>query len=218
VSPVENGAYSKVEYWDERFEVEEDYEWLASYAEIRDVLLGILGGLKKILVVGNGTSELALKLAEEGMFEVVASDYSEVVVRKMRQRQPAVAWVTADATKLAEVFAASSFDAIVDKAAMDAVVSDEGDPWAPNEETKKTVAALCAHAKRVLRRDGLLVQVSLQQKHFRQRLMTNDLKLHNVIDLPMGLGYFIYVWRRNNDDDRQLTTSSCPPSSFTYSH
>lgn len=48
-----------------------------------------------------------------------------------------VVGVVMDMTKLE--FPAGSFDVVIDKCAMDALLVDEGDPWNPKEEIKETV-------------------------------------------------------------------------------
>ena len=112
---------------------------------------------------------------------------------KRRQKVP---WIRADFRKLREVFAEDTFDCVVDKAAMDALVTDEGDPWNPNHETVDAVKEMCREIRAVLKPGGRLIQISFQQPHFRRRLMT-DLTLSEVHDIPIGLGYFLYIWTKS---------------------
>mmetsp|Transcript_20150 Transcript_20150/g.64900 ORF Transcript_20150/g.64900 Transcript_20150/m.64900 type:complete len:215 (-) Transcript_20150:45-689(-) len=193
VTPQDNRAYGAEAYWDARFRTEERYEWLAEYEDFGS-LLPLRAGAK-ILVVGNGSSNLAAKLHEQ-KFDVTASDYSRVLVEKMQASDDDVRWVRADFCALSDVFEAASFDVILDKAAMDALLTDEGDPWNPTQRTKDAVASLCREARAVLRPRGTLVQISFQQPHFRKRLMTDDLVLDDLKHVDKGLGYFMYVWRK----------------------
>ncbi|KAF1778792.1 S-adenosyl-L-methionine-dependent methyltransferase [Phytophthora cactorum] len=46
-----------------------------------------------------------------------------------QEEMPEMKWIEADMTKLREVFTPESFDVVIDKAAMDALMCDEGDRY-----------------------------------------------------------------------------------------
>mmetsp|Transcript_10667 Transcript_10667/g.14770 ORF Transcript_10667/g.14770 Transcript_10667/m.14770 type:complete len:87 (+) Transcript_10667:2-262(+) len=80
---------------------------------------------------------------------------------------------------------------------MDAVVTDAGDPWDPNKETRQAICTFAREVAACLREDGKLIQISFQQPHFRKRLMdTPYLELDYVSDIDCGLGYYFYVYRK----------------------
>ena len=191
-----NGLYREKGYWDERFEGEESYEWLAGYSEVRELIRRFVAREARVLIVGHGNSRLGVEMVEDGYSRVTNSDFSAVVIEKMRERYPNMHWIVADMLSLSTTFSESSFDVVLDKAAMDAIVTDEGDPWDPNEETREMVRTLCREARHVLRADGgRLIQISFQQPHFRKRLMTSPgLRLEALHDVHVGMGYFFYVW------------------------
>ncbi|CAM9744500.1 unnamed protein product, partial [Phaeothamnion confervicola] len=79
-------------------------------------------------------------------------------------------WAVADATMLAGL-ADGSFAAVVDKACMDALVVEEGDPWSPEPAVVATVHRMCAAVSRVLRPGGRFLQISFAQPHFRRKYL-----------------------------------------------
>ena len=97
VVPKSTRDYSRIEYWDRRFETEEEYEWCGRFEDFRGLLVAALKGeggggaspAKRVLVLGSGTSRLPFDLAAEKemllpwLEEVVATDLSTVAVEKM---------------------------------------------------------------------------------------------------------------------------------------
>ena len=90
--PKDTRDYSRIEYWDRRFETEEEYEWCGRFEDFRGLLVAALEGKKRVLVLGSGTSRLPFDLAAEKeallpeLEEVVATDLSAVAVEKMAAR------------------------------------------------------------------------------------------------------------------------------------
>lgn len=54
--PKDNTVYHNVEYWDDRFQHEEQYEWLAAYSDVRALLTDVIKPDHKVLIVGCGNS------------------------------------------------------------------------------------------------------------------------------------------------------------------
>jgi hypothetical protein len=56
----DNSKYSKVEYWNERYEDENEYDWLGDYSAIKPLILEwIPDKAKSILMLGCGNSSLS---------------------------------------------------------------------------------------------------------------------------------------------------------------
>ena len=127
----------------------------------------------RILVVGCGNSNFSASLFDAGWKDITSIDFSSVVVDALRKKhastRPELKWETMDMTNL--LFPEGSFDVVLDKAAMDAIMCDEGSAWDPSEETKRDAAAMCASVARVLSDRGLFLQVSFAQPHFRRRYL-----------------------------------------------
>lgn len=71
-------------------------------------------------------------------------------------------------TDMAE-FEDGSFDHAIDKAAMDALMSQEGDVWNPDEDVIDKARSMCRHISRILKPGGYHFQISFQQPHFRKK-------------------------------------------------
>jgi len=177
VTPVcGSSLYASRAYWEQRFASESHKEWLVSSAELVPRLLPQLRGCSRVLLVGNGSSDLGAELLAAGVSRVVATDFSETVVTAMAEKHahlaPALTYSVADMLSLPSHFADASFDAVIDKAGFDAVVADGGaDRWVPTADARAAARRLCLGSARVLKTGGVFVSVSFSQPHFRLRLL-----------------------------------------------
>ena len=178
VTPVcGSSLYASRAYWEQRFASESHKEWLVSSAELVPRLLPQLRGCSRVLLVGNGSSDLGAELLAAGVSRVVATDFSETVVTAMAEKHahlaPALTYSVADMLSLPSHFADASFDAVIDKAGFDAVVADGGaDRWVPTADARAAARRLCLGSARVLKSTGgVFVSVSFSQPHFRLRLL-----------------------------------------------
>jgi len=81
--------------------------------------------------VGCGNSSLTVDLYNNGFKSIVNMDYSSVVISNMRERHSAlqgVEWVVMDAMDMTE-FPPGSFDVVLEKGTLDALLVAETDPW-----------------------------------------------------------------------------------------
>ena len=144
--------YLQYLFWDARFQTEEEYDWLLTYAQVRSSLVPHLKATDRILVVGCGNSTFSADLYDDGFPLVVNIDFSQVVIDNMRAlhsaARPLMTWECMDMTAL--LFPEDSFDVVLDKAAMDALLVDEGDCWAPEPRVVRDVHRMCASIARVL--------------------------------------------------------------------
>mmetsp|Transcript_17328 Transcript_17328/g.27969 ORF Transcript_17328/g.27969 Transcript_17328/m.27969 type:complete len:199 (-) Transcript_17328:664-1260(-) len=195
--PKDNRVYKERSYWNTRFENEEEYEWLVSYEAVKEHLGAHCKGDQDALVVGCGNSNFSKCLVEDQKVKsLVSIDFSETVIDSMRLKYPELNWEVMDMTNM--TFDEGRFDLVIDKAAMDALVTDEGDPWNPNEETKKSTGNMMSSVAKVLKPGGKFIQISFQQPHFRKKFLLNPaLSDVEVETIDSGLGYFFYVQTRN---------------------
>jgi SAM-dependent methyltransferase len=173
VLPKRNCEYNSRDYWDERFSKESDYEWLLAYSDLAPQLSNYLTKDSRILVVGCGNAPFSVDLYDDGFHNVVNIDYSTQVIAKMQGKhslaRPGMQWLVMDMTKLS--FDDDSFDVVIDKAALDALLSDEGDVWNPNQESIQAADQVCRSISRVLKSGGAFLQISLVQPHFRKKYL-----------------------------------------------
>ncbi|XP_021570539.1 endothelin-converting enzyme 2 isoform X1 [Carlito syrichta] len=141
--PERNCGYCEVQYWDQRYQDAVDsapYEWFGDFASFRSILEPELRPKDRILVLGCGNSALSYELFLGGFPDVTSVDYSSVVVATMRARYahvPKLRWETMDVRMLD--FPSSSFDVVLEKGTLDALLAGEQDPWTVSSEGVHTV-------------------------------------------------------------------------------
>lgn len=213
--PKDNRVYSRQSYWDERFGDEESYEWLVGWSDLETSLRPHLREEDRILLVGCGNSSLSADLYDAGFHNITSIDFSAVLIEKMAalhaRERPEMQWLTMDMCDLR--FEDGSFDVVLDKAAMDAIMVDEGDVWDPAEDVRDKADRMCRSVSRVLRSGGTFLMVSFMQPHFRRwYLLSRDRDeashreehsaaygwsiAHEVLDESGQLGNFLYVCRK----------------------
>uniref|UniRef100_A0A8C6WDS1 EEF1AKMT4-ECE2 readthrough transcript protein n=1 Tax=Nannospalax galili TaxID=1026970 RepID=A0A8C6WDS1_NANGA len=136
--PEQNLDYCKVQYWDQRYKdaaVSGPYEWFGDFASFRALLEPELRPEDRILVLGCGNSALSYELFLRGFPNVTSVDYSSVVVNAMQvchAHVPSLRWETMDARALS--FPSGSFDVVLEKGTLDALLAGEPDPWTVSSE------------------------------------------------------------------------------------
>jgi SAM-dependent methyltransferase len=222
-SAQSNSVFKLQSYWEERFKKEERYEWLASWQAVAKQLLPYLQPHHNILVVGCGNSSFSADLYEAGFHNITNIDFASSVIERMTivhaEACPLMQWLAMDMTQLS--FPPHSFDVVLDKAAMDALVVDEGDVWDPIPEVVEVVDSMCNSIQSVLKPYGIYLQISFAQPHFRSKYLmgyraegiaTNPYESyrgfsaryewtlqHEAIDTAAGcLNSFLYIMKRSS--------------------
>jgi hypothetical protein len=93
--PRKNDVYTKVEYWNERFQTEEEYDWYCSYSDVAHQIMPFLHQHSRILILGCGNSKFSEDLYHGGYPNIVNIDYSSIVIQQMQLRhqdKPTVKW------------------------------------------------------------------------------------------------------------------------------
>jgi ubiquinone/menaquinone biosynthesis C-methylase UbiE len=198
--PKDNPVYKDQTYWNDRFSTEDEYDWLIKFNNSFGELLISSGNLvpsHKILIVGCGNSSLSEGLYQLGFHQITNIDYSSVVIDKMSSKYPHMKWLTMDMRNLE--FPAGSFDVVIDKAAMDALLVTQKDPWHPEDELKTEVGKYLDCVSRVLSPNGMYLQISFGQPHFRKMFLQDSNKYgweFTYKTFGDGLGYFLYIMHK----------------------
>ena len=183
VKPTANNAVFKEQsYWEERFSEEEEYDWLLSYEQLQSHIIPLLNVEESILIVGCGNSRLSAGLYDAGFTNITNIDFSDIVIEKMKSlheiERPLMKWLFMDMTEMS--FEYESFDVVIDKASMDALMVDEGDVWHPNQGTIDITDKMCRGVSNILKKGtGRFVQLSFAQPHFRTKYLMGQ---HLTVD------------------------------------
>ena len=181
---MSNSEFKKQEYWESRFEKEESYDWLANFSSVKKYILPQLQRTDKILIVGCGNSSFSSELFLEGFENIINIDYSATVINAMSSihsdSKPSMLWVHMDMLKLD--FPPETFDVVIDKAAMDAIMVDEGDVWNPTPACIEAAHSMCAGITSVLKPHGKYLQISFAQPHFRTKYLSGHRYLNQAAE------------------------------------
>jgi SAM-dependent methyltransferase len=171
-----NTAYATQPYWEQRFKDEEEYDWLNTFADLKTQLKTFLpppSTNPRILLVGVGNSTFSKDLFDNGWTNLVNTDYAPTVIGNMKTKHQDMEWVVCDMTDMRPSFPFDEvFDVVLDKAAMDALISSEKDVWCPADEPVISTRKSLSEVWRVLKKGGLHLQVSFVQPHFRKKYLT----------------------------------------------
>lgn len=144
-----NADFQTQEYWDSRYAAErpeEDFDWFKTYDELKTIFHGLIGDRSaRILMLGCGNSTLTADMAKDGYGRITSIDYSGVIIDKMQARHPEQDWRVMDVRQLQEnaddLGGLGTWDVIIDKGTMDALMAEKGSVWDPSEAVRENVKA-----------------------------------------------------------------------------
>ncbi|CAJ0571547.1 unnamed protein product, partial [Mesorhabditis spiculigera] len=203
-----NEDYAKLEYWDRRFEQEKCYEWLCDFDAFSQLVLKRLKQLKpnpRILHVGCGSSQLSMRLYDAGFHDITNVDFSEVLISSSKARYgegyPEMRWICDDMTSLCRL-PSKSYDVVLEKATIEALLVGEKSPWSPSDSALKMVDDVFSSINRVLTSSGLFLSISFTQPHFRvpALLRRSDWGVE-VEEFGDQFHFYCYVVRMDRDTD-----------------
>ncbi|CAG0883154.1 unnamed protein product [Cyprideis torosa] len=190
--------YDKKEYWDKRFQDEEEYDWLSCYAVLRDVIKHFVGKDQRILILGCGNSQLGHEMYEDGYKCITNVDYSQVVIDKMASKYPTMRWCCGDVRNLLlresnenpehegtaaqGLFMANSFDCAIEKATLDALLVNEKSMWSISPGGQRDIEMVLRGVYDILGPDGVFLSMSFHLPHFR-------LPTYYKVGVPWALGH-----------------------------
>ena len=158
-------AIQSAEYWEARYARDAagsgagNFEWYVSYEQVEGLLEACLRRGGSVLEIGCGNSELALGLHRAG-FDVTATDYAKGQIDLLNAQHadlvggspsqsasPRLRFEATDCRELESAYGPESFDAVVDKACLDSMLSGDAD----------TAKLLPAGIRRIEARGSLVV-------------------------------------------------------------
>ena len=139
--PDGNETYKLQEYWDERFSVEDNFEWCKSYSDFKHLIHEHMPKKnERILMLGCGNSSLSEEMYYDGYTNIVNIDYSPIIIEKMRRKHKhlvGMQYMLMDITRM--TFDKNSFDVVMEKGTLDALLVDEKNLWNPSEHSCNTM-------------------------------------------------------------------------------
>ncbi|OQS00149.1 methyltransferase [Thraustotheca clavata] len=185
--PRTHSDFARKEYWDEFFtkRQEKAFEWYGQYANMRPVLKTIVKPSDRILVVGCGNSDLSPLWANDGYKNMVSMDFSELVIKEMKQKHPKMQWDVMDMTNM--TYANESFECIMDKGALDALMAtDEASVLA-------SASKMFQEVDRTLSVNGTYICVTMAQDFIIKHILTTFCETFphykvTAIDVPKDAG------------------------------
>ncbi|XP_006869851.1 PREDICTED: endothelin-converting enzyme 2 isoform X7 [Chrysochloris asiatica] len=196
--PERNDGYCEVQYWDQRYRNAANsapYEWFGDFSSFRALLESELRPEDRILVLGCGNSALSYELFLGGFPDVTSVDYSSVVVAAMRARYahvPKLRWETMDVRALD--FPSGSFDVVLEKGTLDALLAGERDPWTVSSEGVHTLDQVLSEVSRVLVPGGRFISLTSAAPHFRTRHYAQARYDWSLRHTTYGNGFHFYLY------------------------
>ncbi|KAL5784314.1 hypothetical protein ACOSQ2_006706 [Xanthoceras sorbifolium] len=161
------GDFTSKENWDKFFTIrgnDDSFEWYAEWPQLRHPLLSLLPPPStppppQILVPGCGNSRLSEHLYDAGFPAITNVDFSKVVISDMLRRnvrdRPDMKWRVMDMTAMQ--FTDETFDAVLDKGGLDALMEPELGP--------KLGDQYLSEVKRILKSGGKFICLTLAESH-----------------------------------------------------
>lgn len=201
--PDRNSRYKDVDYWDERYKTEKSFEWFGDFSKFQHLLQRHVMKDDAILVLGCGNSSMSSDMYDAGYHSITNIDYSSVCIDTMTARHdatcPGMTWHQMDARQLS--FTDASYDVVLEKGTLDAMLVEEKDPWKVSSETACLIDQVLREISRVLKPGGRFLSVTFAQPHFRKRLYARHDYCWSVRTRSYGDGfqYFLYVLTKGEE-------------------
>ncbi|XP_013879730.1 endothelin-converting enzyme 2 [Austrofundulus limnaeus] len=194
--PDKNSSYKDVTYWDERYSREQQYDWLGDFSKFQHLLEKVIKKEDSVLILGCGNSSMSGDMYRAGYRSITNIDYSPVCISTMSARYSHCAemtWHQMDVRQLS--FDDASFDVILEKATLDAIMVEEKTPWEVSPETICFIHQALTEISRCLKPGGRFVSITFAQPFFRKRLYARSgygwsIQQHSYGE---GLEYFLFV-------------------------
>ncbi|KAJ3414804.1 hypothetical protein HDV05_006051 [Chytridiales sp. JEL 0842] len=207
-----NTQYASKDYWESRYRQEASkdihaYEWLKGWDFYKEALMAVIPDKQvSILHLGCGNSELGPNMYREGFHFQENIDYSEAVIEDMRREysesMPEMKWTVADIFQMSSTLGTNKYDVVIDKGTLDAFLTGwpDEDPWDPSEPCLQQCRDYMHQVEKVLKPDGVFIQITWSQPHFRRRFLecTGNMEV-NVKKVGTDWEFFVFVCRLRGD-------------------
>lgn len=213
--PDNNAQYLENEYWNSRFQDEQQYDWFKEYSHFKHLFTPQIQPSDDILILGCGNSSLTQDLYLDGYKQLTSVDLSPVVIEHMQTKAAAasqgdITWQVADMLNLP--YADQTFDVVIEKGTMDVLFVDNDNPFDPKTEVKERVFKMLHETHRVLKSDGIFISVTFAQPHFRKPFLLSKQFSWNISISTFGEGFHYFVYTMH----KSLRTAEDQPVPFGW--
>ncbi|XP_037042449.1 EEF1A lysine methyltransferase 4-like isoform X2 [Bradysia coprophila] len=169
--PVENSDYHSVNYWNQRFAQEENYEWCGGYSTFQTLFNQYVPKTDSILIVGNGNSNLPIELHTDSYQNITSMDYAETSIEKLSLKSPPE--IRYECADMRFMKFDRTFDTIIEKSTLDVLFTKESSPWTVSKETESDVNNTLSAVKMCLNKDGQFISITFAEPFFRKKYLVN---------------------------------------------
>lgn len=147
--------YGDPKYWDNRYLQNQGstFDWLENYESLKPLMDNLFERHNKILNIGCGNAELTEDMYDDGYTQIWNTDISEIVIDAMKARnvnRPGMVWEVDDVLDMK--YESESFDVIIDKSTLDAVLC--------GKQSFMNAAIMLKEVQRVLKPGGIYLAIS----------------------------------------------------------
>ncbi|KAI8451338.1 hypothetical protein BY996DRAFT_7307719 [Phakopsora pachyrhizi] len=133
---------------------------------------------------------------DNGYRSIVNVDASKVLIERMKLKnlelRPLMDWIVADVRELKDL-KDQSFDIVIDKGTMDALMCSKGDVWDPPVEVIENCKKEVDEVIRILSPRGKFLYITFGQPHFRKRhLQRPDVWTIETVEIGESFHYYFY--------------------------
>jgi len=124
---------------------------------------------------GCGNSTLSEDMYNDSLENITNVDFSEEVIKLMSERCKdlnKMTWLEMDVMDLK--FPDASFDVVIDKGTMDALLTGQESVWEVEEDLAINIDKMLSEIYRVLVPHGTYIYITFGQPHFRKPLILKD--------------------------------------------
>lgn len=194
---LELPPYAEQEYWEKRYtEDTEVFEWYQEPEAILPICNELVDKEKKVLILGNGNSNLPPVLQQNGFENVTAIDFAKPCIKSSKKRNAeieGIIWKVMDIRKMT-AFENGEFQAILDKGTLDCLF---------HKGTSDVLTAM-AEISRVLKKRGVFISISYVPPEYRREFFDRpaDLlfEIEKVLELKKPLEssepHYVYILRK----------------------
>lgn len=195
--PDTNDSYASKTYWNNRYFNEDSFDWFVPYKNFRELILQTISVGDKILMLGCGNSLLSMEMYEDGFKNILNIDYSDIVIQKMKEKYAFLKdmeWQVMDIFNMSTL-EGESFDVILEKGTLDALLVKERDPWSLSDEAEAMINNVLTQVSNLLKPSGRFISITFAQPHFRLPFYAQSKYCWNTTMKTIGSNfhYFFYV-------------------------